>query len=304
MADVFISYSDKSPDAAEQIADELERAGISYWLARRSIEPGQSFPQEIQKAIKNCKVFLLILDKNSNQSEHVLNEINLAFRRKNNHEAIEFLVFKTDNSKVSVDIDYFLNRFQHMDGNPPDAQRVSDLIRRIAEILGIEIQNSTKNLDSLPRLYKEWKARCFKGIFIFFSGTSFMGMVLQFARWRIDNDLHRLAFAGIEFYGCLIALFIGIFSRMFAFKEGIACASIPLAFGLYCGYLWRLQECDFWLVILCLIGTVSSVIFGIIYKRYEKWSDKRTYKWFVKWKIGLDDLKGGNDGNGTAQGDE
>ena len=138
MADVFISYSDKSPKAAEAIADALDRAGISYWLARRHMKIGQNFSEVIPKEIQKCKVFLLILDKNSNQSEHVLSEINLAFNRKNNQEAIEFLIFKTDNCVVSDKVRYYINHFQIMNGNPPNAQRVSALIYCIADILLME----------------------------------------------------------------------------------------------------------------------------------------------------------------------
>lgn len=134
MADVFISYSGKSPDAAEAIADELERFGISCWIAKRNIKAGEDFATAINNAIKNCKVFLLVLDKNSSQSPHVANEVSLAFRRVN--EGVVLVPFKTENCKISEGIDYYITRFNILEGNPSNAQQIHALIRHIAALLG------------------------------------------------------------------------------------------------------------------------------------------------------------------------
>ena len=263
MADVFISYSDKSPKAAEEIADELDRAGISYWLARRHMKIGQSFPKEIQKAIKNCKVFLLILDKNSNQSEHVLNEINLAFRRKNNHETIDFLVFKTDDCKVSIDIDYFLNRFQHMDGNPPDAQCVWDLTCRITDLLGKEIlPNEPKQI--LKSLENSKINILFKGAYIFFAGTLYMSAIRSFEIWRIYGYLYSLIDAGIDFYGLLVMLLMCAFSHAFSVKESVGISSIPLLHGIHSVYLWSIEGDSFLDVLIYFGSAVFLLSVGIV----------------------------------------
>ena len=124
MADVFISYASESFIVAKKIADELDRAGISRWFAPQNVKGAQEFPVEIHKAIQDCKIFLLVLDKNSQQSEYVKSEVTLAFRRKDNKEAIALLPFNIDGCKLSPYMDVYFNHHQIMDGNPPDTQHI------------------------------------------------------------------------------------------------------------------------------------------------------------------------------------
>ena len=69
MADVFISYSGKSPDAAEQIADELDRRGanslnIGKWRITRTSYQREQLdvsalkayaPEAYLKCCRTCK---------------------------------------------------------------------------------------------------------------------------------------------------------------------------------------------------------------------------------------------------------
>ena len=136
VADVFISYHESSAGAlAEQIADALESNGVSCWYARRDLPPGAVFSDYIPQAIRKCKVFLLILNEGSNQSEHVKNELNLAFRRINRHEQITLVPFRVDNCIVSDSIDYFISRFQITDGNSSDELYTQVLVEQILDIL-------------------------------------------------------------------------------------------------------------------------------------------------------------------------
>ena len=76
--DVFISYSSKEMGQAERIRDILEVNDIVCWMAPRDISPGENYAKVIPKAIKDCKVFLLILSENAQHSKFVPKELDMA----------------------------------------------------------------------------------------------------------------------------------------------------------------------------------------------------------------------------------
>ena len=137
MVDVFISYSGESAVLLlPQIADALKKRGISCWYAERDMKPGD-FAGAIAREIRDCKIFLLILNKEAMHSAHVTSEITLAFRRILNYENITLLPFQVDHYdlKSSSELSYYLGRFQIIDGCPPDMRRIQDLANRAAQLL-------------------------------------------------------------------------------------------------------------------------------------------------------------------------
>ena len=115
---VFISYhTETGKDAVRTICAALEGARISCWYAPRNV--GANYAQSIVEAIRECRVFLLVLNEGSNVSAHVLNEINCAFDRFKAHEDITLLPFRIDQCALSDDIYYYLGRIHIMDGVLP-----------------------------------------------------------------------------------------------------------------------------------------------------------------------------------------
>ena len=78
MKEVFISKSSKDDTIANAVCNVLEKNNISCWIAPRDITPGLTFAAEIVKGIENSKILLVIVSQHSNESGHVLNEINRA----------------------------------------------------------------------------------------------------------------------------------------------------------------------------------------------------------------------------------
>jgi regulation of enolase protein 1 (concanavalin A-like superfamily) len=73
--DVFISYSSKDRTVTHAVVSALENENIRCWYAPRDIQPGADWGESITEAIDDCKIFLLIFSKNSNQSKRVLDEV-------------------------------------------------------------------------------------------------------------------------------------------------------------------------------------------------------------------------------------
>lgn len=82
MADIFISYSSKDKEKADQLSELLASAGLSVWIDQSGIDVATSWSKEIVDAIDGCKAFVLLLSPNSIASENVIKEISLAAERK------------------------------------------------------------------------------------------------------------------------------------------------------------------------------------------------------------------------------
>ena len=82
MQHVFISYSSKNLKQAHNIRTYLEAQGISCWMAPESIPAGSNYTKEIPVAIRDCRVFLLLLSHHSLKSDWVLKELDTALSKK------------------------------------------------------------------------------------------------------------------------------------------------------------------------------------------------------------------------------
>lgn len=78
--DFFISYSSKDSELVEAIIGSLETMGASCWYAPRNVTG--RYAKSIVDAIENSRIFLLCLSKSAAKSDHVLNEIEVAYNKK------------------------------------------------------------------------------------------------------------------------------------------------------------------------------------------------------------------------------
>ena len=77
MSDIFISYASQNREFALRLADELdEHFGI--WIDREGIIGGNAWEKQIEQALKDCKIFLVLVSENSNNSEWVSRETIMA----------------------------------------------------------------------------------------------------------------------------------------------------------------------------------------------------------------------------------
>lgn len=76
--DVFISYSSKDEQFADELRSALEKTGVSCWQDKQSIGAGANWQAEITRALKNTQIMVLIFSSNSIQSGNVGKELSLA----------------------------------------------------------------------------------------------------------------------------------------------------------------------------------------------------------------------------------
>ena len=75
---VFISYSSKDLDVVTHIKHMLDNPHIETFLAEYSVDAGESLVGKIYSAIRQSDLFLLMWSSNSQDSEWVAREIELA----------------------------------------------------------------------------------------------------------------------------------------------------------------------------------------------------------------------------------
>jgi hypothetical protein len=74
----FISYSRINQQFAIKLACELKSAGFSVWMDQFDIPTGSRWDEEIEKALHECEIFLLIMTPASIASENAKDEIGYA----------------------------------------------------------------------------------------------------------------------------------------------------------------------------------------------------------------------------------
>jgi hypothetical protein len=75
---IFVSYSSKDSEVANQICSALEAKGLACWIASRDINPGENFGEAIVNAIRIAKLMLLVFTQNANNSDEIKKELVLA----------------------------------------------------------------------------------------------------------------------------------------------------------------------------------------------------------------------------------
>ncbi|MBR3315931.1 MAG: toll/interleukin-1 receptor domain-containing protein [Atopobiaceae bacterium] len=125
----FISYSSFDKNVADNLCSKLEGAGIKVWYAPRDIA-SSDYASAIVKAISRCTYFVVILSSNSLRSQHVLNEIDLAFQELDRN--VRIMPLRIDEKEMGPSFRYYLSRHHWMDAHvPPLEKRLEEFVTAI-----------------------------------------------------------------------------------------------------------------------------------------------------------------------------
>lgn len=129
--DVFISHSSKDSKVAQDICTFLEEREISCWIAPRDVTPGKSFGEEIIDAISETHATVLILSENSNNSLHVINEVERAVAK-----GKPIFPVRVRNVLPSKALELFISSSNWLDAwEPPIEQKANQLAAAIGAML-------------------------------------------------------------------------------------------------------------------------------------------------------------------------
>lgn len=128
MATIFLSYSQQDVDIARKIYDTLTQKGMNVWFAEQKLRTGESLQKQIQEALENSQVLLLLLSPASMQSSSVAQEYQYFIRQNK-------LLIPTLIAGSPQDIPYRLKTYQFIDIRQPNDEKLGHLISRVQELL-------------------------------------------------------------------------------------------------------------------------------------------------------------------------
>ena len=135
---IFISHSSKEAEQATDICSELEKSGHICFLAPRDIRSGCVYAEEILNGIDDSDIMLLLLSRESNDSPHVLREVERAVSKK---KAI--IVYKMEEVTLSKSMEYFLMTHQWV--NFKEDSGFDEIIRRVNEYAAAQSEYVASN---------------------------------------------------------------------------------------------------------------------------------------------------------------
>jgi hypothetical protein len=129
--DVFISYATRDKPIADAICNYLESRQIRCWIAPRDILPGVQYQEAIIDAIDSSSVMVLVFSVDSNESTHVLTELNEAMSNK-----VIIIPFRVEDVQPSKSMKYLIGVPHWLDAmNPPMSQHIEKLEQTIRILL-------------------------------------------------------------------------------------------------------------------------------------------------------------------------
>lgn len=110
---VFVSYSRRDAEAADELLAAFDAAGVRYWNDRRDLKVGQRWGTEIFWAIGEARALVVLLSESSAKSENVKDEV---------HRAKQFGVARIpvflEPLELAGGLGLWLGRVQSLDARP------------------------------------------------------------------------------------------------------------------------------------------------------------------------------------------
>lgn len=140
--DVFISYSHKLKVVVDKMVSSLEQNGISCWYAPRDVVG--DYATSIVEAIEKTKIFIVILDGESSNSPHVLNEVEIAYKRIVEQDAnLTIMPFKINDESLSKAMEYYVRRMHWIDASLTSVETaIEELIVKVKTIISPSEQST------------------------------------------------------------------------------------------------------------------------------------------------------------------
>ena len=137
--DIFISYKAEEFDEADSLRQILEAEGFSCWMAPMSIAGGASYASEIPPAIRNCKIYLLVLSELAQKSKWIPRELDQAI----NDEKI-ILPFVIEQCKLEDEFAFYLTNVQRYEAWKNREDALNKMLAEIRAILKPEPDHQDK----------------------------------------------------------------------------------------------------------------------------------------------------------------
>ncbi len=119
---VYLSYESGDKEFAAALSSELEQRGVSVWLDKQNLLPGDNWSLEIGKALAKSQAMVVLISPEAMRSSKVRQEIEYAL----GHSNYEHRLFPVE-VRPTADLPYILGRFKILKGTQ-SAARISQTI--------------------------------------------------------------------------------------------------------------------------------------------------------------------------------
>ena len=134
--DVFISYTTANAAEANSLVAFLESKDVSCYIAPRDVDPGTPYASNILHAIDNAHVVILVASEAINNSDHVLNELDVIVAKKK-----FFIPFFIEEYEMNDDYRYYLGRTQRIIAYPGE---ISGYFNKLYEAIAPNLPKKVK----------------------------------------------------------------------------------------------------------------------------------------------------------------
>ncbi len=174
--EVFVSYSSKDKAIADAVVASMENNGIRCWYAPRDIRSGDDWGKAITMAVEGSKLFLLIFSGHANQSQRVLDELNLAISCE-----IPIIPFRIENLEPDGAMRLHLTSRHWLDAFDPSWENnLQKLIHTVSASLDVAL--SAEDIK-LPETRSRMKAGSKKKLIMRIMMGIFVTALVIFAGW-------------------------------------------------------------------------------------------------------------------------
>lgn len=154
--DVFISHASADKAVADAVCASLENAGLRCWIAPRDVQPGRSYAGELTRAIQQSRAMVLIFSAQTNRSDQVLRELQLAVEAH-----LHIVQFRIEDVVPNDDLKYFLSTPHWLDALTPPLERhlerltaaLRTLVVGVPPVLPATVESTPK--QNLPPVRKK-----------------------------------------------------------------------------------------------------------------------------------------------------
>lgn len=137
MNKIFVSYDKAEKKQAKTLVSKLESNGIKCWIAPRDVQSLDS-KEEIEQAIQESDIFLLLLSETSEQSIEVSKQLEKA-----QEVGLHVIPFKTSKLPKTLSMSYMLNSLEWVDAFEDGFDEAYDVLLEIISELSGEVKVKT-----------------------------------------------------------------------------------------------------------------------------------------------------------------
>jgi hypothetical protein len=129
--EVFISYTTADRAVADAVCMKLESQQVRCWLSPRDILPGINYSAAIIDAIRSSRVIVLVASDNTNNSAHVVREIERAVS-----SGLPVVPYRIVDVQPTGALEYFLSSVHWIDGFSDEPTSLDRLAKVVKGLLG------------------------------------------------------------------------------------------------------------------------------------------------------------------------